>query len=75
MNAPTYCRTTTRRTPKPPPAAKFAVVINPGTLLQQVDIYCSTLRDAEDWARDTREDGIEVDVMRVLPSGTLTTEY
>ena len=42
-----------QRKPNPPPTAKFAVVLNPGTLFQQVDIYCSTLRDAEDWARDT----------------------
>lgn len=59
----------------PPPSAKFAVVINPGTLFQQVDVYCSTLQNAEAWARDTREPGLEVDVMRVKPNGTLTTEF
>lgn len=59
---------------KPPPAAKFAVVLNPGTLFQRVDTYCSTRQGAEEWARDTREPGLDVDVMRVLPSGELTTD-
>jgi hypothetical protein len=59
---------------KPPPAAKFAVVLNPGTLLQAVDVYAATLRDAEQWAAGIREPGVEVDVMRVLPGGQLTTE-
>ncbi len=59
----------------PPPCAKFAVVINPGTLFQQVDQYCSTRQNAEAWARDTREPGLEVDVMKVMPNGTLTTEF
>jgi hypothetical protein len=59
----------------PPPSAKFAVVLNPGTLFQQVDVYCSTLQNAESWARETREPGLEVDVMKVMPNGTLTTEF
>lgn len=59
---------------KPPPAAKFAVVLNPGTLFQAVDIYCGTLKSAEEWARGAVEPGVEVDVMRVLPDGSLTTE-
>lgn len=59
---------------KPPPAAKYAVVLNPGTLFQRVDTYCSTRQSAEEWARDTREPGLDVDVMRVLPSGELTTD-
>lgn len=62
------------RPKKPPPAAKYAVVLNPGTLFQRVDVYCSTRQNAEDWARDTREPGLDVDVMRVLPSGELTTD-
>lgn len=63
------------RKPKPPPAAKFAVVLNPGTLFEQVDVYCGTLQSAEAWARDTREPGLEVDVMKVMPNGSLTTEF
>lgn len=62
------------RPTKPPPAAKFAVVLNPGTLFQQVDIYCSTLQSAQAWLRDALEPGTEADVMRVLPNGTLTTD-
>jgi hypothetical protein len=65
----------TQRKPKPPPAAKFAVVLNPGTLFQQVDVYCSTLSNAEAWARDIREPNIEADVMKVLSDGSLTTEF
>ena len=63
------------RKPKPPPSAKFAVVLNPGTLFEQVDIYCGTLQNAEAWAREPREPGVEVDVMKVMPNGSLTTEF
>lgn len=63
-----------QRKPKPPPAAKFAVVLNPGTLFQEVDIYCGTLQSAQAWLRDALEPGVEADVMRVLPDGSLTTE-
>ena len=63
-----------QRKPKPPPAAKFAVVLNPGTLFQEVDIYCGTLQSAQAWLRDAMEPGVEADVMRVLPDGSLTTE-
>jgi hypothetical protein len=59
----------------PPPCAKFAVVINPGTLFQTVDVYSSTLQSANAWAASTREPGIEVDVMRVKADGSLTTEF
>lgn len=60
---------------RPPTAAKFAVVINPGTLFQQVDVYCGSLQSAQSWARETREPGLEVDVMKVMPNGSLTTEF
>ena len=63
-----------QRKPKPPPAAKFAVVLNPGTLFQQIDTYCGTLQSAQAWLRDALEPGVEADVMRVLPDGSLTTE-
>ena len=63
-----------QRKPKPPPGAKFAVVLNPGTLFQQVDTYCGTLQSANAWLRDAMEPGVEADVMRVLPDGSLTTE-
>jgi hypothetical protein len=58
-----------------PPGAKFAVVLNPGTLFQQADIYCATLNDALAWLRDALEPGTEADVMRVLPDGSLTAEF
>ena len=64
-----------QRKPKPPPGAMFAVVLNPGTLFQQVDIYCSTLQTAQAWLRDALEPGTEADVMRVLPDGSLTAEF
>ncbi|WP_161872663.1 hypothetical protein [Pseudomonas sp. SG-MS2] len=66
---------TTQRAKNPPPCARYAVVLNPGTLFQRVDVYALTLLDAERWAAETREPGLEVDVMRVLPHGQLTTEY
>ena len=63
----------------PPPAAKFAVVLHPGTLFEQVDQYCSTLRGAQDLAHELRLDDPDtaVDVMRVIrPNGraALTTD-
>jgi hypothetical protein len=64
-----------RKLPAPPPAAKFAVVIHPGTLFQTVDVYATNLKNAQEWAASTREPGIEVDVMRVRPDGSLTTEF
>ena len=60
----------------PPPCARYAVVVHPGTLWQEVDQYCSTLQNAIRWQRDMfpHEIGTPTDVMRVLPDGTLTTE-
>lgn len=70
-------RSTTSRSRRsgPPPSAKFAVVIHPGTLFQTVDVYSATLQSAQAWAASTREPGIDVDVMRVRPDGSLTTEF
>lgn len=67
-------RTLKARSAKPPPSAKFAVVLNPGTLFQSVDVYAGTLQSALDWACSMREPGVEVDVMRVMHDGTLTTD-
>jgi len=50
-------------------------VTNPGTLFQAVDVYSATLQSAQEWAASTREPGLEVDVMRVRPDGSLTTEF
>lgn len=57
-----------------PPAAKFAVVINPGTLFEAVDQFASTMLGAFELANDLRADGMSVDVMRITPAGELTTE-
>ena len=65
---------------KPPPAARFAVVTNPGTLFERVDSYHASLLTAQEWARDLREDFDSVDVMAVRHSSLtspahLTTEF
>lgn len=64
------------RAVRPPPAARYAVVMHPGTLWQEVDNYCSTLQNAISWQREMFPDeiGTPTDVMRVLPDGSLTTE-
>lgn len=56
---------------KPPPAARFAVVTEAGTLFERVDSYHSSLLSAQAEARDLRNEFDSVDVMRVLPA-TLT---
>lgn len=63
------------RRQSPPPCARFAVVLHPGTLFETVDVYAITLKEALAWAADTREPGVEVDVMRVTSNGSLTTEF
>lgn len=62
-----------RNMPPPPPAARFAVVLYPGTDSQRVDTWCSTLRGALEIAADFQPE-IPCDVMRVLADGSLTTE-
>lgn len=65
---------------KPPPAARFAVVVEPGTLFERVDSYHASLLTAQAEARDLRDDFESVDVMRVVHAGLagpahLTTEF
>ena len=66
---------------KPPPSARFAVVIEPGTLFELVDTYHASLLTAMAEARDLRDDFDHVDVMRVIPAtldgqpARLTTEF
>ncbi len=58
-----------------PQCAQFAVVINPGTLFERIDAWAATLKDAIEWAADTRAiEGCPVDVMKVTNTG-LTTEF
>lgn len=58
-----------------PACARFAVVVNPGTIFQAVEAYALTMREAVQWADSLRDDEECVDVMRILPSGDLTTEF
>lgn len=52
--------------------AKFVVVSNPGTMFEKIEDYCSTLK----WANECKSCYDDpCDVMRVLPSGQLTTEF
>jgi hypothetical protein len=52
--------------------AQFVVVSNPGTLFERIEDYCSTLKGALECKSCYDE---PCDVMRVLPSGELTTEF
>lgn len=65
---------------KPPPAARFAVVTEPGTLFERVDSYHASLLTAQAEARDLRDDFDAVDVMAVRHAtltepARLTTEF
>lgn len=64
----------------PPPGARFAVVIHPGTIFEEIDSYTGSLNEAQVIAADLREPGIEVDAMKVVHStlskpAYLTTEF
>lgn len=54
-----------------PPAANFAVVIDPGTLMQEIDSYTMRLDEATPIARDLRDDGLQVEIMRTGFGGAL----
>lgn len=58
----------------PPPAARFAVVVHPGTDAQRVGSWHASMQSAIEWARDYEDEDIPADVMKVSPDGTLTTE-
>ena len=60
---------------KAPPAARFAVVTQPGTLFERVDSYHQTMLTATAAAQELREDGEAADAMRITPSGELSTEF
>ncbi|NWK44912.1 hypothetical protein [Ralstonia pickettii] len=55
-----------------PPAARFAVVSNPGTLFQRIEDYAPTLAGAKECMSCY---DVPVDVMLITPSGALTTEF
>lgn len=52
--------------------ARFVVVSNPGTLFERIEDYCQTLTQAIE-AKGCYDE--PVDVMKVLPDSTLTTEF
>ncbi len=55
-----------------PPCARFAVVSNPGTLFERIEDYTKTLKEAHECLECY---DMPVDVMRITPSGELTTEF
>ncbi len=56
----------------PSQGVNFAVVSNPGTIFERIEDYCQTLKQAIE-CKGCYDD--PADVMRVLPTGELTTEY
>lgn len=65
---------------KPPPIARFAVVVDAGTLFQRVESYHASLHTAQAEARDLRQDFEGVDVMAIRHASLtkpaqLTTEF
>lgn len=56
----------------PSQGVNFVVVSNPGTIFEHIEDYCQTLKQAIE-CRDCYDE--PADVMKVLPSGELTTEY
>ena len=52
--------------------APYVVVSNPGTLFERIEDHCISFASAVDFCRDYE---CQVDVMKVLPSGLLTTEF
>jgi len=55
-----------------PPCARFAVVSNPGTMFERIEDYAITLAEALECSTCYDD---PTDVMRILPSGELTTEF
>lgn len=58
-----------------PGDARFAVVLHPGTDDEAVVCFFPKFDPAIQLADEHRRSSIEADVMRVLPSGELTTEF
>ena len=52
--------------------ANFVVVSNPGTLLQRIEDYCATMKEALE-CQECYDD--PTDIMRITPSLELTTEF
>ena len=58
-----------------PGDARFAVVLHPGTNEEAVACFFPTFNPAVQLADEHRRSSIAADVMRVLPTGELTTEF
>lgn len=56
----------------PSQGARFAVVSNPGTVDERIEDYCQTLKQAIE-CKGCYD--ATVDVMKILPSGELSTEF
>ncbi|BDC37716.1 hypothetical protein [Paraburkholderia terrae] len=54
-----------------PPCARFAVVSNPGTIFEPIEEYAPSIDGAREGASCYDD---PVDIMRVTPTGELTTE-
>ena len=52
--------------------APFVVVSNPGTIFERIEEYCCSVAGAREYLK---EFGCPVEIMKVLPSGNLTTEF
>ena len=63
---------TALRAKVPHHTAPFVVVSTPGTSFERIEDYCSTLKGALECKSCYDE---PCDIMRVLPSGALTSEY
>lgn len=63
---------TIKAKPTPSQGVHFAVVSNPGTMFERIEDYAQTLKQAIECKRCYDE---PTDVMKVLPTGELTTEF
>lgn len=62
----------TMRVKGAPPAARYVVVSNPGTIFERIEDYCGSMHTARECATCYDD---PVDIMRILPNGDLTTEF
>lgn len=56
----------------PTQGVHFVVVSNPGTIFERIEDYCQRLKEAIE-CKGCYDD--PVDIMKILPSGELTTEF
>lgn len=56
----------------PTQGINFAVVSNPGTIFERIEDYCQTMAQAVE-CKGCYDD--PADIMKVMPTGELTTEF